>query len=55
MRRGEKEHEKCNDETLLGRLNWIRGTIADAWGKDKARSSEMGIDVVIGLTQSKAL
>ena len=33
------EHEKCNDETLLGRLIWIRGTIADAWGKNKARSS----------------
>ncbi len=33
------EHEKCNDETLLGRLNWIMETIADAWGKNKARSS----------------
>ena len=33
------EHERCADETWLGRLHWIRGTIADAWGKNKARSS----------------
>ena len=33
------EHEKCDDETLLARLNWIRVTIADAWGKNKARST----------------
>ena len=37
--RGLNEHKKCDDETLLGHLHWIRGTIADAWGKNKARSS----------------
>ena len=33
------EREKCDDETLIGRLNWIRGTIARTWSKNQARSS----------------
>ena len=33
------EREMCDDETLFNRLNWIRGTIAEAWSKNNARSS----------------
>jgi hypothetical protein len=33
------EREDCDDENLIGRINWIRSYIADAWDKNKARHS----------------
>jgi len=32
------ERENCDDENLVGRINWIKATIVDAWGRSQARS-----------------
>ena len=33
------EREQCDDENLVGRINWIRSYIVDVWGKSEARHS----------------